>query len=269
MEHKVPSDRVGREQAAHTESDVLAEAYRLKDRFPHIWAYPSRKRLFAERDFHLESIVGKKVLDYGCGRGESSLYYLSKGALVSGIDISPTYIEAAGLAAKHAGYTPELYDFKVLDAHDMSFAENTFDLVIGEGILHHLDAELAMKEIWRVLKPGGRVFLLEPLADNPLLKIFRWLTPRARTVDEEPFSGKTISRLTSPGRWTSESAYCGIVEAPVAMLTSVLMPSRPDNFLLRTADSLEKRLTRNGVLLSWNQYILLNLVKIAPSGEHR
>jgi SAM-dependent methyltransferase len=265
MEHEVPRDRVEREQAAHTESDVLAEAYKLKDRFPHIWAYPSRQRMFAERESYLEAIAGKRVLDYGCGRGESSLHYLSRGALVSGIDISPTYIEAARQAAEKASYPPGNYDFSVMDAHAMTFDEGTFDLVVGEGILHHLDAELAMKEIWRVLKPGGRVFLLEPLADNPLLKLFRWLTPRARTVDEEPFAGKTISRLTTPSRWTSECAYCGIVEAPVAMVTSILMPSKPDNFLLRAADSLEKRLTRNGVLLSWNQYILLNLVKVAPT----
>jgi ubiquinone/menaquinone biosynthesis C-methylase UbiE len=265
MEHEVPSDRVGREQAAHTENDVLAEAYRLKDRFPHIWSYPSRQRLFAERNAHLEAIAGKRVLDYGCGRGESSLYYLSREALVSGIDISSTYIEAARAAAKNAGYSPATWDFNVMDAHAMSFDEGTFDLVVGEGILHHLDADLAMKEIWRVLKPGGRVFLQEPLADNPLLKIFRWLTPKARTVDEEPFSGKAISRLTSPGRWVSECVYCGIVEAPVAMVTSVLMPSKPDNFLLRAADSLEKRLIRNRVLLSWNQYILLNLVKVVPT----
>lgn len=262
MAQEVPGDRVRREQVAHTESDVLAEAYKLKDRFPHIWEYPSRKRLFAERDAYFEAISGKKVLDYGCGRGESSLYYLSKGAFVSGIDISPTYVETARAAAESAGYPRERYDFSVMDAHAMTFPNDHFDLVAGEGILHHLDADLAMKEIWRVLKPGGRVFLQEPLADNPLLKLFRWLTPKARTVDEEPFSGGAISRLTNPSRWKSECVYCGIVEAPVAMVTSVLMPSKPDNILLRAADSVEKWLIGNRVLLPWNQYVLLNLVKV-------
>ena len=255
------STRVSRERDAHTDRDVLAESYRLKNRFSHIWHYPSRQRLFSEVERLSHNVAGQVVLDYGCGRGESSLKYLTKGATVKGIDISPTYVSDARTKANEAGFSPERYEFLVMDAHQLAFDSESFDLVIGEGILHHLEAHIALSEIHRVLRPGGRAVFQEPLADNPLLKLFRLLTPRARTEDEAPFTGHDIHRLLRSDRWESHTMYCGLVGAPVAMITSVLLPDRPHNPALRIADKVEKWFHAHELLLSWNQYILLNLVK--------
>jgi len=255
-------ERVKREYQAHTGNDVLAESYRLKDRFSHIWCYPSRNILFSQINNIVSEMDNKTVLDYGCGRGESSLRYLTHGAIVQGIDISPTYISEASRKAEEGGFSPKRFHFHVMDAHQLDFDNETFDLVIGEGILHHLDAEVALREIRRVLKPGGRVLMLEPLADNPLLKLFRLITPRARTDDEAPFTGKDIASMTRSDWWQSETKYCGLIEAPLAMVTSVLIPNRPDNALLRIADGLERWMHSQSLLLSWNQYCLLNLIKL-------
>ena len=254
-------DRIRREHDAHTVNDVLAESYRLKNRFAHILSYPSRQRLFAQVEVIIRGMHGKAVLDYGCGRGETSLQYLAQGAVLYGIDISPMYIAEASRKAEEAGFRPGQFQFRTMDAHALDFEDDTFDLVMGEGILHHLDADVALAEIHRVLKPGGRVLLLEPLADNPLLKIFRLLTPRARTEDEAPFTGKDIRRLVRSDRWASEIAFSGILEAPVAMITSILIPGRPDNCLLRVADRAECWMQARNLLLSWNQYVLFNLLK--------
>ncbi len=262
MEHRQAlQDRVARELRAHTEDDVLAESYRLKSRFPHIYSFPSRKRFFALIDSYLQDLAGKTVLDYGCGRGEASLSYLERGATVHGIDISLVYIESARQTAAEAGYTKDRCAFHVMDAHALEFEDGIFDLVVGYGILHHLDAELALAEIHRVLKPNGRVLLQEPLADNPLLKLYRFLTPRARTEDEAPFSRRDLATLAHQKLWKTELAYCGLLEAPVAMMTSVILPGHPDNVLLRWADRLERWTHRREVLLSWNQYVLFNMVK--------
>jgi len=256
------ADRVAREHEAHTERDVLAESIRLKAKFPHLATYPSKQRLYSEIDRHTEKLCGKAILDYGCGRGEMSLRYLANGAdRVAAIDISEVYVEDLRERARLAGYSPSRCDFRAMDAHRLDFPDASFDLVVGYGILHHLDPAVAFAEIHRVLRPDGRVLLQEPLADNPLLKIFRKLTPNARTEDEAPFTGPQIRALEREHGWRSESIYCGVLEMPAALLTSKLMPSRPDNFLLRWADQAESWLHRRRWLLSWNQYIVFNLVK--------
>lgn len=258
---KSVEERVSAEREAHEDRDILAEGYHLKNRFPHIFTYPSRRRLKSVLSNYLLGLSGRTVLDYGCGRGEASLEYLAHGATVFGMDIAQNYIAAAIAAAMDAGFSAERFKFEVMDAHRLSYDANTFDIVIGNGILHHLDVDVAMMEIYRVLKPGGRALMWEPLADNPLLKLFRWLTPNARTEDEKPFSGKDIVRLIDENRWSAEMGYCGLVEAPVSMLTSIMFPKKPDNRLLQAADAMERWLHDRRVLDSWNQYILFNLVK--------
>lgn len=254
-------DRVLREQSAHTQNDVLAKSYQLKNRFKHIWTYPSRRRFDETLLGHLKRLNGAKVLDYGCGHGDLSLYILAQRGEVHGIDISSVYIQDAAQRCGTAGYDRSRFKFYVMDAHSMDFPANFFDIVVGLGILHHLDPDVALSEIHRVLKPGGRVLLQEPLADNPLLKLFRLFTPSARTVDERPFTGSDIKRLKNSPGWSSEMSFCGVLEAPAAVLTSLLMPGRPDNCVLRAADWVEQRMHRAGLLDSWNQYVLINLVK--------
>ena len=205
---------------------------------------------------------GKTVLDYGCGPGYKSLEYINSGASrVIGIDISKKFIETALSQCKDLNIDRESYDFIEMDAHDLQFRDDSFDVVIGYAILHHLDTSVALKEIHRVLKPNGRVLLLEPLADNPVLKLFRRATPGIRTVDERPFTGKDIKNMFSAQLWERQMKYCGVLEAPFAVLTSILMPEHENNFILRFADRIERWLHANNLFLSWNQYVLFDCLK--------
>lgn len=250
-------DRVAREQLAHDEDDVLEQSYKLKDRFHHIWSYPSRRRLDKYKSDLLTKLEGTRILDYGCGWGDSSINYYMAGADVTGIDISQRFIDAANEALSLKGFDSDRFKFVKMDAHELLFENDSFDFVVGDGILHHLDADIALSEINRVLKPSGKVILFEPLADNPLLKLFRILTPRARTVDEKPLTANDLLAYSKNNYWSAEHKFCGILEAPAAILTSVLMPATPDNFLLKFVDKLENWLVQKEILLSWNQYVLL------------
>jgi len=258
---KLIQDRSRREEMAHEDDTVLENSYKLKDRFHHIWCYPSRLRLEKYRHDLLGDLHGCNVLDYGCGWGENAIKYYQAGANVTGIDISERFTILANESFEKEGLDKKRYSFIKMDAHSLSFENNSFDFIVGDGILHHLDAKTALKEIYRVLKPGGRVILFEPLAGHPLLKLFRILTPNARTVDEAPLTKNDLSMYSDLQPWLVENIYCGVIEAPTAMLTSLLMPKRPQNFLLSTMDYFERWMLSHGVLLSWNQYVLLNFKK--------
>jgi ubiquinone/menaquinone biosynthesis C-methylase UbiE len=131
---------------------------------------------------------GLDILDYGCGRGYGALRAAEGGARHAfGFDISEAEIEEAKRSADESGLADRC-TFLVADAHHTPFQDNQFDLVIGDGILHHLEVENALLEIKRILKPGCPAYFVEPMAHNPFLRLGRALTPSARTDDEHPFT---------------------------------------------------------------------------------
>lgn len=108
--------------------------------------------LFSDVDFS-----GKKVLEGMCGTGSTTAYLRTKGALVTGLDISPKAIELF----KHKW--PDM-DAVCASMNDSGLPDNSFDVVVVDSGLHHLHPNLnqTLSEIHRVLKPGGFFFFLEP-----------------------------------------------------------------------------------------------------------
>jgi SAM-dependent methyltransferase len=128
---------------------------------------------------------GARALEYGCGPGSSAFRLARQGAHVVGIDISPVAIEQATEEGRREGLDDRL-EFRVMDAEQLEFADSSFDLVCGSGILHHLDLTRSFAEIARVLKPTGVGLFTEPLGHNPAINAYRRRTPGFRTVDEHP-----------------------------------------------------------------------------------
>lgn len=106
--------------------------------------------------------------------------------MLRGIDISPVAVEQANADALTAGFEPSQIHYEVMDAENLTFPDQTFDLVFGSGILHHLDLGRAIPELARVLKPNGSAVFLEPMGHNPFINLYRRLTPKMRTTDEHP-----------------------------------------------------------------------------------
>lgn len=126
---------------------------------------------------------GVRVLDYACGSGENGLLAARAGATVIGIDISPEGIENARANAVRAGLA-HLCTYEVMDGEDLKFPDNSFDIIIVYGALHHVDLHRAMKECTRVLKPSGEMLALEALRHNPIIHAYRKRTPHLRTAWE-------------------------------------------------------------------------------------
>ena len=147
------------------------------------------------RNLLKDKIKSVQALDYGCGVGsfaqEVNTYGPKK---IVAVDISE---EAIKKAKKKVGQVNKNIDFKVDNCENLSFNSDTFDIVYGSGILHHLDLKKSLNEINRVLKKDGTIVFVEPLGTNPLINIYRKLTPNARSDDEHPFKSKDIKLIDS------------------------------------------------------------------------
>jgi 2-polyprenyl-3-methyl-5-hydroxy-6-metoxy-1,4-benzoquinol methylase len=126
---------------------------------------------------------GAIALDYCCGLGVTSIEMAKLGAFVYGIDISDTEIETARKTANEAGVADRT-EFRVMDAENMQFENDMFDVIVCRGVLHHLNIYNAYSELVRVLKPTGHIFCAEGLGYNPLINLYRKATPHLRTAWE-------------------------------------------------------------------------------------
>jgi ubiquinone/menaquinone biosynthesis C-methylase UbiE len=246
--------RVDREARAYDDGQVFAESRKLQTRFRHVFFCPNSRWLTSYvGELIAQKAPGGVVLDYGCFTGD--LYPAlapHKPARVVGIDISQAGIDQAKARFGDA------VEYLKMDAHHTTFPDATFDLVVGTSILHHLDWEPAIREVSRILKPGGVAVFTEPLGGNPAAKLIRKLTPKARTRDEKPVERAQIlfaDRIIGRG----QHRFGNLVSVPLAMTTSLLVES-PDNVLLRAADPIDRLLAKTPIKY-WMRQVVLSWVK--------
>ena len=133
------------------------------------------------------------ILDYGCGIGPTIEKVINfKPKKITGIDISDISINKAKEKFKNSDIKIELL---VDNCEKTKFANNQFDLVYGLGILHHLEFSKCIDEISRILKANGSLLFIEPLGTNPIINLYRFLTPRSRSKDEHPLTFKDFDLI--------------------------------------------------------------------------
>ena len=133
---------------------------------------------------HLGNISGKTILDLGCGAGENGIYFALKGGCCIAGDYSPLMVNTALQAAEKHGVTIE---GKVLNAEQLDYPDDSFDIVYASNLLHHVNPRKALREMYRVLKPGGKACFWDPLKHNPIINVYRRIAKNVRTeVDEYP-----------------------------------------------------------------------------------
>lgn len=121
------------------------------------WSIEYRRRFIYDPMFEGVNLSGMEVLDAMCGSGQTTSYLLTRGAKVTGLDISNEVIDQFQASWTEAKAVKR----SLLDS---GFPDNSFDCVSVVGGLHHIHPEMkaAVREIHRVLKPGGYFCFMEP-----------------------------------------------------------------------------------------------------------
>jgi SAM-dependent methyltransferase len=130
-------------------------------------------------------LKGKRILDYGCGAAEAGVYFAKQGARVVGVDVSPGMLDVAKRLAERHGTSIEV---RRVTGATIPADAGEFDLIYGNGVLHHVDLSRAKPELARVLAPNGKGCFIEPLSYNPVIEVYRRIADTVRTADEHPLS---------------------------------------------------------------------------------
>lgn len=201
-----------------------------------------------------DACAERDVLEYGCGIGGHAARLADRGARVLGIDISEQAIERARSS------TPQRSDGRLRflreDAESLSFPDASFDLVCGTGILHHLDLARAIAEVRRVLRPGGKAIFYEPVAHNPLINIYRMLTPADHTEDEHPLTVGDI-RAIQDGFASAQAEFFDFFS--IGAIPLLRLPGGMT--LLRALEWIDRRILAAPSLRRWAGTVVLEGIR--------
>ncbi len=189
-----------------------------------------------------------EALELGCGTGFFMLNLTLGGVIAQGhvTDLSTGMVDVALRNADNLGVQ---LSGRVADAESIPYDDDSFDLVVGHAVLHHIpDVELAMREVLRVLKPGGRfVFAGEPTARGDVVarKLSQWTWGATRRITHLP---------PLRGKWArgeaelDESSRAAALEAVVDLHT--FDPQELARLCLR-AGAIDVRTETNELTASW------------------
>ena len=136
-------------------------------------------------DWIQSNAKGKVFLDYACGNGQYTLQAAAAGAsLAIGLDLSPVSIENGRREAARLGLSDTTL-FIQGDCENTGLPADSIDAVLCAGMLHHLDLSYAFPELRRIMRPGARLLAAEPTKYNPVIHLYRYLTPHLRTEWEK------------------------------------------------------------------------------------
>lgn len=156
--------------------------------------FDAEKRLVQRPDM-------QRILEIGCGNGWNMSRFSQYGKRAIGLDVVPDRVR---LAAAHG---PAL----IASGLELPFVDGGLDLVYIQHVLHHIgDVRRALREVLRVLRPGGALFLIETVEDNPIIRLGRSVHPKwlgdditARFTYQELLSemGHAGFEVTDTGRY--------------------------------------------------------------------
>lgn len=163
---KIESDRYNKRAKKMLESNGLLNIDKSNELF-------DRNTHGKYKAYHRKYIKSSSiVLEIGAGTGRLTKTLLESGAIVVATDISPSSLNV--IEKRYSKYNNSLIA-QLADMEQLPFKQNHFDIVSSAGSLSYGDNKIVMKEIYRVLKPGGLFICVDSLNDNPIYKFNRWI----------------------------------------------------------------------------------------------
>jgi SAM-dependent methyltransferase len=144
----------------------------------------------------LGDLNGRSVLEVGAGLGEASVQFARQGARVVATDLSAGMLGFGRRLARHHQVHIETVR---TPGERLPFREASFDVVYVANSLHHVnDIAGTVAELHRVLKPGGTLITIDPIAYNPVINCYRRMATEVRTDDEHPLTRADVRTITAP-----------------------------------------------------------------------
>lgn len=186
-------------EAARKRYNRIAFAYDFMEGFAERWRFSKWRRMLWSK------VDGRNILEVGVGTGKNFPYYPAD-AEITAIDFSEKMLARAPDKARNRGVKVCLLQ---MDVQKLEFADNTFDTVVATFVFCSVpDPILGLKEVERVLKPGGKLLLLEHVlaANRTLALLMNLVNPvvvrlmgpniNRQTIDNVARSGLVIDRVT-------------------------------------------------------------------------
>jgi SAM-dependent methyltransferase len=199
---------------------------------------------FSARLHEYVAFAGRRVLDIGSGNGYVLSRYAMAGARVCGVDLTDTAIR---LCRQRFALMKLRGEFTVGNAECLPFDDGTFDCVCSMGVLHHTpDTERAVSEVFRVLRPGGRVILMfyhrNSLQYRVKFPVMRWLKGKdiQESINEvdgvgnpkgDVYSRTELRRLMT--QFTDIEMFAGVLPWHIVPRVRSLVPPTAQQWLER------------------------------------
>ncbi len=196
----VTKSRYDRQAGSYDARNVLMELFAFRSLRPKLWSL----------------VKGRDVLEVGAGTGANMAFY-PWGIEVTAIDLSGKMISQAQKRAEREGVRVRLLE---MDAQDLQFPSNTFDVAVSTCVFCSVpDPVRGLREVARVLRPGGRLIMIEHVRGPGLLgPLFDLANPLIVRITGANINRRTVANVRNAGFEIEsvESRLFGILKLIVA-----------------------------------------------------